>query len=104
MPLTTTHLAFNYFIYLIVVFKSSLEFSYLALLFIALAELVDLDHLNKKPIYKKNRDSFKSHFFHKNWKLTLIVATPFAFVYPLTYTVLALYSHFLLDYLENKNI
>lgn len=102
MPITPIHISINYFIYFVAVLISPLEFKLEALALIALAELIDLDHLNKKPIYKKNRNSFKHHFFHKNWKITGLMAIILVFFYPITYFSLAILSHLAVDFLYTK--
>ncbi|MFT4311115.1 MAG: DUF6122 family protein [Candidatus Woesearchaeota archaeon] len=104
MPITPIHLAINYSLYFIVIFTSSLEFSFIHLIFLSLAELIDLDHLNKKQIYKKNRNSFKHHFFHKNWKITALFALILIPFYPLTFLGFGIISHLIVDFLHLKFI
>ena len=102
MPITPIHLLFNFTIYTILLISTPLQFSYIHILFLALAELIDLDHLNKKQIYKKNRNSFKHHFFHKNWKITSIVAILLLPFPPLSFLGFGILSHLLIDFIHLK--
>jgi hypothetical protein len=102
MPITPIHLTFNLTIYSLIVVFTPLKFSYMHVLFLAMAELIDLDHLSKKQIYIKTRNSFKHHFFHKNWKITSVVALALIAFPPLSFLGLGILSHFLLDYIHLK--
>jgi len=60
------------------------------------AELIDLDHFFSRPIINMKRNSFKTHFLHKQWGMVLVVAILSLFTS--FYVVgLGLISHFLLD-------
>ena len=102
MPITPIHITINYVIYYLITIITQLEFTYKGLILIALAELIDLDHLFSKPIYKKNRNSFKTHLFHKYWKLTTLFAIILILISPLYFTGLAIISHLIIDYIHLK--
>lgn len=105
MPTTPVHFGFNVFVYYLISILFSVEFVLFNLVYLLLAELIDLDHLFSKPIYVKRRDPFKTHFFHKNFIYVIIftilimfISTPFIFI------GLGLLSHLSLDYVYTKYI
>ncbi len=107
MPLSFIHIAINIGIYYIISLIFPVEFTALNCVFLVCAEFIDLDHLLSKPIYKKNRSSFATHFFHKAWLYTmlfaigLIILAQYIF-HPIMYLGIGILSHLLVDYLYTK--
>lgn len=99
MPLTYVHLMFNISIYFILSLFLPIEFKIINCVLLALAELIDLDHLWSYPKYKKDRNSLKTHFLHKRWFIIIPISTVLLFFYPLTFIGIGLLSHLLLDWL-----
>jgi len=98
--LTPIHLIFDLLIYFIVGIKYQTHWYDLALLLSV--NLIDLDHLFTKPIYKHGRNSFKTHFLHRHWKWMVGLA---AFCLLNRYTLffgIGILSHFLLDWMDMK--
>jgi hypothetical protein len=102
MPLSHIHVAFNLSLYYLASLLVNIEFLILNIFLLISAELIDLDHLFSRPIYKKNRNSFKHHFFHKNYKFVLLFSLLISPFYPLSFLGLGLTSHLTLDYLYVK--
>jgi hypothetical protein len=67
---------------------------------ILLANLIDIDHLNKMPIFDKKRNSFKTHFFHKNWKIISIISVVFLLFRTTLFFGLGILTHYILDYFD----
>jgi len=100
--ITPIHILFNLTAY----FSLSRIFSFemdvgIAILLIS-AELIDLDHLFSRPMIKLNRNSFKTHFFHKNWKMVILFAIILLFFNPAYAIGLGVLSHLLLDLIDTK--
>lgn len=102
MPTSLIHIGFNLGIYYFLSLISSIEFVLVNCLFLFAAELIDLDHLFSKPVYQTKRNSFKVHFFHRNWLPVLAVGTIGLFFYPILFFSIGLISHFSLDYFYVK--
>lgn len=66
-----------------------------------LSNLIDLDHLFKKPIYDKKRCSINFHYLHKKWLIPFYVIGLFT---PLIWFFIGVLLHLFLDYLECKKI
>jgi len=94
------HFGFNTLVYYAVSLVSPIEFMVINLFYIALAELIDLDHLFSKPIYDPKRNSFKTHFFHRKWRYVILFSVITMYWTP--FFSLALLSHLLLDYIDAK--
>ena len=105
MPTTDIHFGFNATVYYLISVLFSVEFVFFNLIYLLLAELIDLDHLFSKPIYVKRRDPFKTHFFHKNWKLISLFAILIMFIStPFLFVGLGIISHLTLDFIYTKYI
>lgn len=105
MPATPVHFGFNLIIYYLFSVLFSIEFVFFNLIYLLLAELIDLDHLFSRPIYVKRRNSFKTHFFHKNWILVIIFAILIMFIStPFIFIGLGLLSHLTLDFIYIKYV
>lgn len=92
------HLIFDVGIYSIINKINIVNANSVDLLLIFSAELIDLDHLFSKPIYQPRRNPFKTHFFHKNWPVILIISILFILYRPVLFLGIGLISHLLLDY------
>jgi hypothetical protein len=62
-----------------------------------LSNLIDLDHLFKRPIYDKNRCSINFHYLHKTWLIPIYCIGLFT---NLKWFFLGILLHLLLDYIE----
>ena len=100
--ITPIHLLFNLLLYSLLVYSKIISFAYLDLILLLASELIDLDHLTAKPIYHAKRNSFKTHFFHKNWCIVLFASIILVFIRPVMFLGIGLISHLLLDYVYNK--
>ena len=102
MPITPIHFGFNVLVYYLTSLVFPVEFLWVNTLYLLSAELIDLDHLWSKPIYKPGRNSLTTHFLHKNWKWVgffSLLSLPF---HPLRFIGLGLISHLFLDYIHAK--
>ncbi|HEY4505213.1 MAG TPA: DUF6122 family protein [Candidatus Paceibacterota bacterium] len=95
-----THVAVDLGVFLILMQIGSLNPNYTDLSLIIGSNLVDLDHLFSRPIYQPGRDSFKTHFLYKQWKMVLLLSILMLFVRPLMFLGIGLVLHFFLDYLD----
>jgi len=100
--ITPIHITFNLGIYFFISKMNVLGLDEIDLLLILSSELIDLDHFFSKPIFNANRNSFKTHFLHKNWKIILLISILLLFCKPLMFLGVGLLSHLLLDYIYNK--
>ncbi len=101
MPLTPVHLAITIGGYYFISLIFPIDFTLANCLLLASAELIDLDHLFAKPIYVKKRNSFKTHFLHKQWIIVSLIALFLIFT-PLIFLGLGILLHFVADYLHMK--
>ena len=99
--ITPVHIIFNIIIYFIIG-KTLIATNTFDLILLLLSELIDLDHLNAKPIFDPKRNSFKTHFFHRNWKMVLLISIAMLFYRPSMFLGIGLMSHLFLDFLYNK--
>ncbi len=99
---TPTHVIVNLMVFILLIQISSLSLNYIDLSLIIFSNLIDLDHLFSRPIYHPKRNPFKTHFFHKQWKVILLFSVIFLFVRPLMFLGIGLILHFFLDYLYVK--
>jgi hypothetical protein len=95
-------MTFGMLVYAGLIYIGVVEFSGYLLVSLFAAELIDLDHLFSKPIYKKKRNPFKTHYFHKKWKYVLVIAAILMFVKPLFMLGVGLEAHLLLDFVYVK--
>jgi hypothetical protein len=95
--LTPTHIVFSLAVYFILIKLGVIGFTISLLILLLCAELIDLDHLFSKPIYKKGRNPFKTHFLHKNWLILLVLSFVLIFVRPVFTLGLGLICHLFLD-------
>ncbi len=102
MPLTPVHISFNIIIYYLITQIFDIKFALIGCLLLISAELIDLDHLFSKPIYKKRRNPFKVHYLHKNWKLMIIISLATFFFYPIRFLGLGIISHLTIDWIYTK--
>jgi len=98
--ITILHVIFNLSVYFII--GLFIPVSYIDLFLVLFAELIDLDHLPSKPVYKKGRNSFETHFLHKRVFIVLIIALTMLFIRPIMFLGIGILLHFFLDYLDNK--
>jgi len=100
--ITLVHIIFNLTAYFSLsrIFSFEMELG-IAILLIS-AELIDLDHLFSRPMIQRNRNSFKTHFFHKNWKIVILFAIILLFFNPAYAIGLGLISHMVLDFIDTK--
>lgn len=98
--ITPIHLAFDYILYLIV--GKFISVNTLDLILLFSENLMDLDHLFSRPIYKFRRNPFKTHFLHKNWKIVSLIAIIFLFIRPIMFLGIGIMSHFFLDWVYVK--
>ena len=97
--LTPTHGFFDTMIYFGLNYFDIIKFRYFDLIALYSACLIDLDHLFSKPVYDPERNPFKAHFLHKNWKAVIIFSVIAIFYYrPLAFLGMGLLSHLLLDF------
>lgn len=99
--ITPIHILFNLIVYLILG-KTLIITNNIDLFLVLASELIDLDHLNAKPIFNPKRNSFKTHFFHRNWRVVLLISIALLFYRPLMFLGIGLISHLSLDFLYNK--
>jgi len=105
MPTTPIHFGFNVIIYYLISVLFSIEFVLFNLIYLLLAELIDLYHLFSRPIYVKRRDPFKTHFFHKNFIFIILFAILIMFIsVPFVFIGLGLISHIFLDFIYTTYI
>lgn len=100
--ISPVHISFNLAIYFLISKLGVLGLGALDLLCLLSAELIDFDHFFAKPIYNPQRNSFKTHFFHRNWKYIGIISVLLFFYRPLMFLGIGLLSHLLLDCIYNK--
>jgi hypothetical protein len=99
--LTIIHLLFNILIFFIID-KIGFNLNSADFIFMLASNLIDLDHLRSKPIFKPGRNSFKTHLLHKQWKLVTVLSFIILFIRPISFLGLGILLHFLLDILDNK--
>jgi len=99
---TPTHVAVNLGVFLLLMNVSSINPNYTDLALILGSNLIDLDHLLARPIYDPKRNSFTTHFLHKQWRVLLVLSTLMLFLRPAAFLGIGLILHFFLDYLYNK--
>ena len=97
-----THVIINLGVFLILQHVGTTNPNYTDLALILCSNLVDLDHLFSKPIYHPYRNSFKTHFLHKNWRVILVLSLAMFLFRPLLFFGIGLIMHLFLDYLYNK--
>jgi len=90
-------MAFSLLVYLSLVKLGVIGFTIPLLILLFCAELIDLDHLFSYPIYVKGRNSFKTHFLHKNYLFVLIISIALLFFKPVFTLGLGLICHLFLD-------
>ena len=100
--LTPIHILFNLTAYFSLSRMFSFEMQLGIILLLLTAELIDLDHLFSRPIIKLNRNSFETHFFHRNWKMVILFAVILLFFNPAYAIGLGLISHLLLDWIDTQ--
>jgi len=98
---TAVHLGVNYIVYLMLGYIG-IQTTSLDIVLVLAANLIDLDHLLARPIFDPDRDSFKSHLLHKNWKPILLLCIFMLFYRPLVFLSIGIMIHYLLDILDNK--
>ena len=99
---TPTHVAVNLGVFLALMQIPTIAPNYTDLALILGSDLIDLDHLFSRPIYHPGRNSFKTHFLHKRWKMVLCASILMLAYRPLMFLGLGLLLHLLLDYIYNK--
>lgn len=99
---TPTHVAASVGVFLIATQIESLNPNYIDLALVVGANFIDLDHLFSRPIYDPKRNSFKSHFLHRHWKIVSLLSLGMLFIRPLAFLGIGILLHFFLDYLYNK--
>ncbi len=99
--LTIIHAIFDMVLFLTIGKFTPINTTILDLLLILSVNLIDLDHIKAKPIFKKGRNSFKTHFIHKKWKIIILLASIMLFIRPLLFLGIGLISHLTLDHLDN---
>ena len=97
-----THIAVNLGVFLVLQYVPNVSPSYADLALILGSNAIDLDHLFSKPIYNPRRNSFKSHFLHKQWKIVLAISVAGLFYRPALFLCIGIILHLFLDYLYNK--
>lgn len=97
--LTFFHFGFNVALYYFFSFSSLVEFNWIGVVFLFLADLIDLDHLFSRPIYHPRRNPFKIHPIHKNWRFVLMFSFVLLFFYPYVFLGLGLISHLFIDWI-----
>ncbi len=98
--LLPTHLAIDALVALGLDKSGVLKITTLDWILIFASNLVDIDHLWSRPIYKAGRNSFKTHFIHKNWLVVSAVAILMLFWRPLIFLGVGLILHFVLDLID----
>ena len=98
--ITLVHLIFDILLWLLI--RKLILVNYLDLLLILIISFIDLDHLRAKPIFVAERNSFKTHPFHKKWKALSVVAILLLFIRPIMFLGLGILSHFLLDHIYSN--
>lgn len=63
------HVVADLGVLLVLAHMNILNINYTDAVLIVGSNLVDIDHLFSRPIYLSGRDSFKTHFLHKQWKI-----------------------------------
>ena len=101
---TPTHVAVNLGVFLILMQVKTLNPNYLDLALIVGSNFIDLDHLPAKPIFDPKRDPFKTHFFHKQWKILLAILGAMLFFRKVMFLSIGILLHFLLDYINVRTI
>jgi hypothetical protein len=97
---THIHIAFSLLVYFIILKAGYFSFSLFSLTMLLSAELIDLDHLFSKPIYKKGRNPFATHFLHRHWYFVIPFAL-FLLFFPDFFTLgLGLLCHLFIDVSE----
>jgi len=99
---TPTHLTVSLFSFILITKIGIVETNYFDLVAIFSVELIDIDHLFSKPIYRPKRNPFKKHFLHKNWLLILIIGLILLFFRPIMFLGIGLFLHIFLDYIYCK--
>ena len=99
---TPIHLFFDTGIYFLINKVDIIDVNRIDLFILFSSELIDLDHLFSKPIYHSRRNPFKTHIFHKKWRIILIISILLLFYRPIMFLGIGLLSHILLDYLYIK--
>ncbi len=103
MPITPVHLTITIGAYYLLSLVFPIEFTLANCLLVASAELIDLDHLFVRPIYVRKRNSFKTHFLHKQWIIVSAISIILLFT-PLMFLGIGILAHFTADYLHMKYI
>ncbi len=98
--ITPIHIIFNLIVFFFL--DQIISVNFFDFIFLLSAELIDLDHLFPRPIYHPKRNPFKKHFFHRNWKFILVIATILLFIRPIMFLGVGLISHLFLDYIYIK--
>lgn len=99
---TPTHVAANLVVFLALLHTQNMDPTYPDLWLMLSSNLIDLDHLFSRPIYHPRRNPFKTHPFHKQWRLVLCASILVLFIRPLMFLGIGLLFHFLLDFIYNK--
>jgi len=102
MPITLFHMSFNLILYFIVSYFTPIDFYFSNLIYLFLADLIDIDHLFHRPIFVLRRNPFKTHFIHKNYLWVLLISFILLFSYPLCFLGIGLISHFFLDFIYTR--
>lgn len=100
--ITPIHLLFDYGIYEFLNKTGAVHTSGIDLILLFSENLIDLDHLFSRPIYKFKRNPFKTHPIHKKWKYVLVLAILLLFYRPTLFLGIGIMSHFFMDYLYLK--
>ena len=99
---TPVHVAANLGVFIILQHVWNIDPNYPDLALILSSNLIDLDHLFSKPVYDPRRNSFATHFLHKNWRVVLLLSLTMILFRPFLFLGVGLIMHFFLDYLYNK--
>lgn len=97
---TPVHIAVNLGAFLLLMQVPTLNPTYTDLALLVGSNFIDLDHLWARPIYDSNRNGFRVHFLHKNWKVVLLFSALCVFVRPVMFLGIGVMLHYLLDYIE----
>ncbi len=79
-----------------------INFNFTDLIMLLSTQLIDIDHLFFSMTLNAKRNPFKTHFFHKHWKLMSLLAVICLFTRIFLFFGIGLIIHFILDYLYIK--